>query len=114
MSNRSLFPSAGAKGMVRTGFALLAVGALSMGAASQVTAQITAPRGGWWNPVVIQATQEAPQDRNGDNVGNILRDAVLGRPGEQGNARQDSRAPNARGRGNGNNQGNDNDQGNGN
>jgi hypothetical protein len=84
-----------------------------MGAASQVTAQITAPRGGWWSPVVIQATQDAPQDRNGDNVGNILRDAVLGRPGEQGNARQDSRAPNARGRGNGNNQGNSNAQGNG-
>src|SRR5262245_53293464 len=92
--------------MSRFGFALLGVGTVALGMAPQMAAQ-TPSQGGWWNPVVIQATQEAPQ---GGGIGGVLRDAVLGRSTDQPNNRADTRGPAARGRGNGN--GNGNAQGN--
>jgi hypothetical protein len=78
--------------MVRTGFALLAAGALVLGWRSEASAQRA---GGWWTPVVPQATQES------GSVGTILRDAVLGAPDRNADTRgRDVRTPsNGRGRG---------------
>src|SRR5687768_542645 len=91
--------------MVRTGFALLAAGAVVFGLGPEASAQ-TPSRGTWWNPMTVQATQES------GGIGTILRDAVMGRPTTPDASTQSSRAPNTptagrgRGRGNGNGNGN--------
>jgi hypothetical protein len=68
--------------MVRFVFAAFAACALALGVSSEASAQ------SWWDPIILQATQQ--------DGGSILRDAVLGRPSDQvARGRQ-----NARGSGN--------------
>jgi hypothetical protein len=70
-----------------------------LGARSEASAQRA---GGWWRPVVSEATQES------GSVGTILRDAVL--RGPDGQVRQDTRTPSNNSRGRGNGRGNANGQ----
>jgi hypothetical protein len=62
--------------MVRTGIALFAVTAVTLGFSAPATAQTT-DRSGWWSPVVLQTTADP-------GSGSILRDAVLGRTSTSG------------------------------
>jgi hypothetical protein len=88
--------------MVRCGFALLAGVALAMGSRSEAAAQRA---GGWWTPVVTEATREDA------SVSTVLRDAVLSGQDRSRDDRGQAGNGRGRGRGRGDRGGGDDDRG---